>query len=316
MRFLKLTTALLGLGLCCMPDFVAGQDAAPPENYGGQNVIPGEQYPGPDQGAPNPQVQPGPGTLNYLEGAVYLDGRPMGQDAVGNAQMAAGQVLETHEGKAEVLLNPGIFLRVGDHSAVRMITPSLTPSRVEILRGNASVEVGQLLKENVVQVVNNGVTTQLVKTGYYEFDGNVGRVRVISGQAQVEYANGQWVAVKGGRQMALVAGEKQKAMRFEVDPREDELMAWSKLRSQQLAEANNQLAAQYYGQAFYPGWYWAPGLWGYTYLGVSPFMSPFGWGYYPPGWGWAPGWGWGGWYGRGFYHAPGGFYGHGFHGHG
>jgi hypothetical protein len=307
------TTALLGLGLWCTPAFVAGQ-AAPPETYGEQYATPGGQNPNANPGTPNPQAQPGPGTLNYVEGAAYLDGRPMGQEAVGNAQMAEGQVLETHEGKAEVLLNPGIFLRVGDHSAVKMISPDLTPSRVEILRGNASVEVDQLMKENVVQVVGNGVTTQLVKTGYYEFDGNNGSVRVVSGQAEVEFANGQWATVKGGHEMPLVAGEKQKATKLQADPQEDQLMAWSKLRSQQLAEANNQLAAQYYGQGFYPGWYWAPGF-GYTYLGWSPFISPFGWGYYPFGWGWGGGLGWGGWYGRGFYHAPGGFYG-GFHGRG
>ena len=167
MKRSKATTALLCLGLWCTPAFVAGQ-AAPPENYGNQNAVPSEQNPNVNPGAPNPQVQPGPGTLNFVEGAVYLDGSPMGQQAVGNAQMAEGQVLETHEGKAEVLLNPGIFLRVGDHSAVRMLSPQLTPSRVEVLRGNASVEVDQLLKQNIVQVVGNGVTTQLVKTGYYE----------------------------------------------------------------------------------------------------------------------------------------------------
>jgi hypothetical protein len=79
-------------------------------------------------------------------------------------------------------------------------------------------------------------------------------------------------------------------------------MNWSRLRSQYLAQANNQLAAQYYGPGFYPGWYWNPGMWGYTYLGFGPFYSPFGWGYYP--------FGWGGWYGGG-----GVWYGHAFHGH-
>lgn len=337
-----ITTALLGIGLLCAPAIVAAQATTPAQdqtvppaqNYGEQNSpqpYAGQDYSGQYNEGQNIErqdsnVMPGPGTLNYVEGAVYLDGRPVGKNSVGNVQMAPGQLLETHQGKAEILLDPGIYLRVDDHSTVKMISPSLTPTQVEVQRGNVGVEVDQLLKQNVVQVINHGVTTQLVKTGYYEFNANDGRLRVFKGQAEVEYANNRWAKVKGGREMALVSGEKQQATKFQPDPQEDQLMAWSKLRSQYLAEANNQLAAQYYGAGFYPGWYWDPGMWGYTYLGWSPFYSPFGWGYYPFGWG---GFGWGGgWYGvhpvrpwvggRGF---GGGFHGrigsgfHGGHGH-
>ena len=34
---------------------------------------------------------------------------------------------------------------------------------------------------------------------------------------------------------------------------------------------------------FYPGWYWDPYMWDYTFLGWDPFFSPFGWGFYPWG---------------------------------
>ena len=71
-----------------------------------------------------------PGTLNYVEGAVYLDGQPLNAKSIGSIEMNAGQVLSTHQGKAEILLTPGIFLRVDDHSSVKMISPSLTPTRL------------------------------------------------------------------------------------------------------------------------------------------------------------------------------------------
>jgi len=38
-------------------------------------------------------------------------------------------------GKAEILLTPGAFLRVGGDSAVKMISPGLTNTQVEVQRG-------------------------------------------------------------------------------------------------------------------------------------------------------------------------------------
>src|SRR6185437_7691518 len=96
-----------------------------------------------------------PGTVNYVEGAVYLDGQPLDNKDVGTTAMDAGQVLSTKQGKAEVLLNPGIYLRVDDDSTVKMISPSLTPTQVEVEHGRAGVEVDQLLKENVVQIIDH-----------------------------------------------------------------------------------------------------------------------------------------------------------------
>ena len=80
-------------------------------------------------------------------------------------------------------------------------------------------------------------------------------------------------------------------------PTDDGLYNWSRLRSQYLAEANNQIAGEYADMpGFNPGWYWDPWMWDYTYLGWDPFFSPFGWGFYP----------WGGFYG--------GYGGYGFYG--
>ncbi len=301
MRPWRITTALLGISLLAAPAFVAGQ-AAPYEQ-----TPPGQAGP-PATNQYDNNIIPDPGTVNYVEGAVYLDGQALGKNSVGTTEMAAGQVLQTHQGKAEILLNPGIYLRVGDHSTIKMISPSITPTQVTVLRGRVSVEVDQLLKQNVVQIMDHGVTTQLVKTGYYEFSAN-GRVKVFKGRAEVEYANNRWAEVKGHHAMILEQGVKEKDAKFQADPQEDQLMQWSKLRSEYLAEANQQMAPEFDGSGYYPGWYWDPYMWDYTFIGGGPFYSPFGWGFYPLGWGWG-----GGFYGGGFY--GGGFYGRGLHGHG
>lgn len=308
----KISTALLGVSLLTAPAFASGQaadsaPAAPQQAVPYEQAAPG-QAAAPAAANPYNDIAPGPGMVNYVEGAVYLDGQPLSRNSVGSAEMAAGQVLETHQGKAEILLNPGIYLRVDDHSAVKMISPSITPTQVEVLRGRAGIEVDQLLKQNVVQVMNQGVTTQLVKTGYYEFNANNGQVKVFKGQAEVQYASNKWAKVKDNHQMTLQQGVKQQEVKFEANPQEDQLMQWSKLRSQYLAEANQQMAPEFYGAGYYPGWYWDPYMFNYTFIGGGPFYSPFGWGFYPLGWGFG-GIGWGGFYGHGFYH--GGFVGHG-----
>jgi len=69
-----------------------------------------------------------------------------------------------------MLLTPGVLLRLGPNSQVRMVSPNLTDTRVEVLRGTAMVEATDLHKENNIRVLDHGVTTILVKNGLYDFD--------------------------------------------------------------------------------------------------------------------------------------------------
>jgi FecR protein len=250
-----------------------------------------------------------PGTVNYIEGAAYIDGQQIDQKQIGNINLSPGQELTTGAGKAEVLLTPGVFLRVDDNSAVKMVSPDLTLTQVQIEKGRAGVEVDEIHDQNNLQVIDAGVTTRLKKTGYYEFDANKPAVMVLKGKADVKLENGKDREVKGHHELALESqgGQpvaQQKPASFDPSTSTDELMNWSKLRSQYLAEANNELAPEYASGGYYPGWY--PYGFGYTYIGAGPFNSPFGWGFYPLGWGWGGGWygGWGGgWYGAPVYHG-------------
>src|SRR5205809_7783961 len=76
-----------------------------------------------------------PGAVNYVEGSAFLDGKELNLQSVGNTDMNAGQELTTERGKAEVLLTPGVFLRVGENSSVKMISPEIMQSQVEVDRG-------------------------------------------------------------------------------------------------------------------------------------------------------------------------------------
>lgn len=259
-----------------------------------------------------------PGTVNYVEGTATIDGQPVNSKEIGSLAMQPGQELATGpHGKAEVLLTPGVFLRVGSDSQVKMISPDLTLTQVQLEKGRAGVEVDEIQKENNLQILDGNVATRLEKTGYYEFDANRPEVMVFKGKADVLASDEKGVQVKGNHELLLAGnGEmaaNEKPQHLEDNKKTDDLFNWSRLRSHYLAEANNEVAGEYADAAYAPGWFWDPNMFGYTFIGPGAFYSPFGWGFAPfgwgGGWGWGGGLGWGGgWYGPAWY-GGGGYYG-------
>src|ERR1700722_2631536 len=248
-----------------------------------------------------------PGTLNYVEGQVAVAGQTVTSHSVGSGQVEPNQVLETGQGRAELLLTPGVFLRVGDNSAVRLISPGLADTRVEVLRGQAIVEVAELFKDNNLWVMMHGASTRLEKEGLYAFNATSQLVQVFDGQATVEQAD-RHMDLKKGHQLAF--GGPWKATHFDPSSQaaQDPLYAWSNLRSEYEAEASMQSARTVFvgGGSYWdgPGWYWNPYWDMYGFIpGDGIWYSPFGWPFYSP---WAYGYGFGfGGYGRGFFAARG-----------
>ncbi len=82
-----------------------------------------------------------PGTLNYLEGRAPVDGQALSAKSVGSTRLAVNDVLSTTQGGAELLLTPGVYLRIGNGSAVRMLSPGLADTTVGLESGSAMLEV-------------------------------------------------------------------------------------------------------------------------------------------------------------------------------
>jgi hypothetical protein len=82
-----------------------------------------------------------PGTINYIEGQVTVDGKPMAASQDGSMALGPNDILSVGTGKAEILLSPGTFLRVGNGGQVRMVAPELANPRVQVMHGEAMVEV-------------------------------------------------------------------------------------------------------------------------------------------------------------------------------
>ena len=99
--------------------------------------------------------------------------------------------------------------------------------------------MGEIHRQNNLQVVDHGVTTRLAQREFYEFLADPSEVLVFTGETQVETGNGNHQDVKKHHEMVL-EGEAR-PQNFKMDNAEDALFNWSKLRSHYLAESRQRM---------------------------------------------------------------------------
>jgi hypothetical protein len=224
------------------------------------------------------------GLIHYVEGRVLLDGKPVEVKITNFPEVKENMELRSEDGRAEVLLNPGVFLRLSENSAVRMVANKLSDTRVEFLSGSALIESNRELsqKENFVTILYKGASAHLRKSGIYRFDSEPAQFRVYSGEAEVETGSNVLV-VRSGKLVSLdglVAVEK-------FNPKDgDELSRWSERRAEYVSMANVS-AAKYVsnsGTSFNSsGWYFNPYFGMFTYIPMNGmFYSPYGYSYFSP----------------------------------
>lgn len=229
-----------------------------------------------------------PGTLNFIEGKVLVDGRDVGLQSVGAASVATGSVLRTQAGKAEMLLSPGIYLRLGADSEVRMDAAGLLDTRITVNRGSAMLEASDLKKENNIHIMSAGLSAAIKDEGLYRFDTETGYVAVFDGKAEVREGD-EKVEVKKGKAVAASGEDAElKIEKFDVKEakKTDELYQWSNLRSKYLSDASEATARRVIVQPGLwagSGWYWNPYFGTYSWLpSRGSYFSPFGYGFYSP----------------------------------
>jgi hypothetical protein len=245
-----------------------------------------------------------PGAVNYIEGTVLVNGQPLSVSELKSVFLTANATLSTtDDGRAEILLTPGVFLRVGRNSQVRMIAPSLIDTQIEIQKGEAMLEVDELVKENHISVVDHGSSIVIEKDGLYRFTADENpSAAVIEGKAEVYFGEKKVALGKGCEAFLSDSLTTQKFNSSE----EDDVFAWSNIRSQynaslsyqasrSMASSNNSMfgSSPYgygygYGNGFSgyytPGWYFSSGFNSWLWMpGEAAFFSPFGYGFYGPG---------------------------------
>src|SRR5215469_9874139 len=137
------------------------------------------------------------GTIHFTQGEVYLDAQPARATPLNFPLMADGQVLRTSGGRAEVLLAPGVFLRLDSEAAMKMLNGRLEDTQVELQKGTALIEVVQLPKDARLQIKLGETATSFRGMGLYRFQADSREMRVFGGSAEVRAGDRKLDAGRG-----------------------------------------------------------------------------------------------------------------------
>jgi hypothetical protein len=246
------------------------------------------------------------GVIQYLEGRAYLSDKPVDPKFGQFPDIKENQEFRTEDGRAEILLTPGVFLRLGENSAIKMLSTRLTDTRVEMLSGSAVIESNEIPKDNAIELVYKKESIRLQKQGLYRLDMEPAHFQVFEGEALVTDPSGQ-LTLKSGKQTNLAGVLMAENFDRKADD-QDALYRWSDRRASYVAQANVASAAAVgnsytgsgsygygglgyglgstgfgYNPAFLGGWAFNPMFGMYTYMPYSGFgYSPFGYTYYSP----------------------------------
>jgi len=232
-----------------------------------------------------------PGGINFIDGKVSVlraDGKS-GLLLKGDTIEIGDKVSTDATSKAEILLNPGSFVRLAPNSEFEFVTTSLEDLRLKLTKGSAILEV--YADEDYTVMVNTPDSQFVaIRSGIYRVDvlsDGTSRLEVWDGKARVNNSE-----VKGGRAVTVSNGQTTVA-KFDRDDK-DELELWSRTRAKEVVKLNSRLERRTLQNTLMSGYrnnswnmYNSFGLWiydaslsGYCFLPFGHgWNSPYGFGY-------------------------------------
>jgi hypothetical protein len=160
--------------------------------------------------------------------------------------LKAGDIVKTaSDGRVEMLLNPGSYLRIGENSEFELTNSSLEKLEVRLVRGTAIIEAtGAEETELAINITTPHAKMVIVRRGLY-------RVNVIPGDAtelfvrkgRVLLANSQ-TKIKDGNKVIFSSNTFSVARLEKADKLKDNIEFWSKERADTVALANRKISAR------------------------------------------------------------------------
>jgi hypothetical protein len=234
------------------------------------------------------------GGVNAVTGGarVRTHGNTEWQQLTIKEDLGVGDLVKTgFDGRVEMLLNPGSYLRVGENSEFEFINNSLDNLEVRLLKGTAIVEAtGADDTEMQINITTPHTRLAIVRRGLYRLNVIPGdntelivrKGRVMLDRSQTKITGGNKVVFSND---TFLIAKLQKAEKKSFD----QLDQWSKERADTVAQANRKIKSRELGMlmsSLRNGWFDASsrGLWWYNaryscYTFVPFFMgwgSPYG----------------------------------------
>jgi hypothetical protein len=188
------------------------------------------------------------GLVNLVEGDVKICKKGSLEVASVRGQVTSGEMIVTGaQSRAEILLNPGYYLRMGPDTACKIAHLSAEDQRLQVVRGAIIVEVVTRLKAIFYDPYK--LLTVWTPFGEVSFPGaGVFFVGVSATDAHVTAIKGKALVGKRtlaeGNNVLFEAGGGVKTSTYLID---DELVKWGVARAQVHARLNAGLASE--------GWY-------------------------------------------------------------
>lgn len=245
------------------------------------------------------------GGVNLASGGVTVQrkGKAEWQPIAAKDRLDAGDLVRTNaDGRLEILLNPGSYMRADGNSEFELADPSLNNLRIKLVRGSAIIEATGFGGAGFLTEIDTPQTrVAIIENGLYRIDlqPNTTSLFVRKGRALV--GGDVPIKVKRGRKIVVSSPENTEVAKFDKKA-EDAFDQWSGQRAETLIAANRNLSMSNLGYSIASsmnrGWGYYP--WGSRYLGVwvyDPILSfntfyPFYNGTYSPyGYGYSRGFG-------------------------
>ncbi len=186
------------------------------------------------------------GGVNAVTGraAMLPHGNGEWQQLTIKEDLEAGDLVKTGvDGRVEMLLNPGSYLRVGENSEFELADNSLEKLELRLIQGTAIVEVtGADDEELFIGITTPHTRMSIVRRGLYRVSvvpGDNTELIVRKGRVMLE---GSHTKVKGGNKVVFSSNSFSVAKLKDADKKQlDALDGWSKDRAQALAKENNRI---------------------------------------------------------------------------
>ncbi len=232
------------------------------------------------------------GFVNRADGIVYVlrhdseDGKA-GRASLGTQLRDGDQLLTDANSRAEILLNPGSYLRLNENTEVRALNTSFSATRFELLKGSAIVEIGQIDKKEPIELLTpNGPLSLAKETTLIRVDAKTAATWVAVRQGEV-YLGLRTVAladqgsakIKRGKLVRLTASNVKPELAKVDNDAMDNFDAWSFNRAQTLVAAN--LSSLRQNSLLAGGWFYNAFYGCYTFVPYRGYLtSPYGFGFY------------------------------------
>ena len=189
------------------------------------------------------------GGINAITGGASVHGKGESdwqQLSITDDLNSGDRVRTSSDGRIEILLNPGSYLRVGGNSEVELSDNTLSNLEVRLLRGTAIVEAtGVDGLELNISISTPHTKLAIVRQGLYRL--NVvpeDATELIVRKGRVILSDDSHTKVKGGNKVVFSATATSVAKLTKEEKKaieKEDVDVWSKQRAETLAKANSKI---------------------------------------------------------------------------